>query len=117
MSRWQLTPQHDQPCIFNLLQSPDSRCSMGTKLPTLMANTSLLWSTMHERVLLPVEHLMAMGVPLYQRGRSLSERFAIEHLILQGELGRHQCKVLAGNTMSSVACAAVLMFALGSIEA
>jgi hypothetical protein len=116
MKLWQEKNPGGEHVIFNVTQKPEFFKSMPCLLPTLLTKTSVLWSTLHERPLLPEEHVAAMGVPFFAEQRSIQERFGIEILMLEGQLTSAEMKLLAGNTMCSTACASVLIFALGSVQ-
>ena len=105
-----------KPVIFNLLQSPQYMQSLSDRIPCLLTRTSLLWSTAKCRALIPVEHLVVMGVPMFARGRAEGDRFAVETLFWQGKLASKDLCMLSGNSMAAVAIGSILLFALGATD-
>ena len=102
--------------IYNICQSTDFVISDSALLPCLLTSTSKLWSTLHKRALLPVEHLAAMGVPVYAHNRQGTHRFGVEVMQQEGRMSNCQLRSLSGNSMSSIACQCVLAFGLGSLH-
>lgn len=101
--------------IVNLHQSPSFTKSVTKMMPTLMTNTSLMWSMVHERCLLPLEHLVAMGIPILDEHRNQEDISGIELLIKQDKVTGREVVHAAGNGMSQICIGAVLLFALGGL--
>ena len=69
----------------------------------------------HQRLLLSSERLLVNGINVFD-DRNMSERYAIELLILKGLLSPAQIANLLGNGMHHAAIGSILMFVLSSIE-
>ena len=82
--------------MINLTQNPTRRPSASIRLPTLLTY-SFIWALREnqesERQLLPLEHFVAMGVPVYE---TLVGPHAAHPHCKQYPSGP-QCKKLAGN--------------------
>ena len=54
--------------------------SLSEMVPTLLTKTSVSWSMLAERLLIPMEHLAVMGVPVFREGRDVGRMFGVEIL-------------------------------------
>lgn len=100
-------------CIFNLQQAAEYWNHWSDKMPALMRRTTLLWSDVARRSLLPLEHLCVQGVPIFKRGRTDEERFNVELMALQGDLSDTAICSMSGNGMVLAVVASVFLFAIG----
>lgn len=101
--------------IVNLLQNAMFMNCLSEITPTLLTQTSALWSMKKQRLLAPAEHLVVQGIPLFD-ARTDSDRFAVELMRKEGKLTDAQVVSLAGNGMSLIAVGAALLFALSTVE-
>ena len=100
--------------IVNLMQNAEGSWSLSKVVPTLPTRTSLIWSMRHKRCLHPHEHLLVMGLPVFDSGRNFEELSGIEQLVRSGRLTGADIVHAAGNSMVQISVGAFLIFALGS---
>ena len=81
-------------------------------MPTLLTNTSIIWSQKADRLLLPIEHLAVMGVPTLLDNRAHHMMYGVEKLARQGDIDSKQQRFLAGNGMHMIAIGSVLTYTL-----
>ena len=101
--------------IVNLQQSVSFMKSLSEFAPTLLTGSSSLWSTRHNRLLAPAQHLVVKGIDLYD-SRTDTERFPIELLTLSGQLSDKAILAMAGNGMCLIAVGSVTLFTLGTVS-
>ena len=108
--------QLPQQFIVNLLQSPWWHKILSNKTPCLMTKTSQLWSMVHQRLMLPTECLGVQGIPMFEVGRLLEHRFAVERLAMANKISPKTIAYLSGNGMHLAAVGAVLLFTLCNVD-
>jgi hypothetical protein len=115
MAYEKLCAKSRRPCIFivNLHQNANYSRALSKMMPALLTRTSLMWSMVHQRCLTPLEHLVVMGVPVFDTSRSDIDRSGIELLAKRGKLTSVEITHAAGNGMVQIAIGCVLMFGLG----
>ena len=107
--------------IVNLRQNPGYCQSFSEFIPTLLTSSSSLWSMALRRLMLPVEHLVAQGVPLFglrmDEAGSVPPDFGIIKLVQRGGvLSDSDISLLAGNGFHLSAIRTVFVFAFGTVR-
>lgn len=98
--------------IVNLHQNHSFVRRFSELCPSLLTRTSTLWDMKLNRLMLPIEHLVVMGLPIFDEGREDNDRFSVELLALDGTLSSAEIKHFAGNGMHHAAVGLVLAFLL-----
>ena len=96
--------------IVNLYQTQTFARSKSMLIPTLLTATSLIWSMIHQRLLIPAEHLGVQGIDAF----SPTCNWAVARMASQGSLTPCQVKSLAGNSFNLAAMTSVVMFLFGT---
>ena len=107
------------PFLVNLRQNPHYTRALAKYVPTLMTSTSTIWSMRHNRQLIPAEHLVVMGLPIFVSAGAQyigDDMPGIVSLLNRGKLSNGDILHAAGNGMVQIAVGTVLFFALGGFK-
>ena len=98
--------------IVNLAQNYASMRRLSEVAPTLLTKTTLLWDMQKDRLLVPAEYLLIMGIPFYKEGRMQHHRSCVELALLRGQLSANTLRFFCGNGMHLASVGNVLLFML-----
>lgn len=96
--------------IVNLMQEWGFVRRFSELAPTLMTRTSLLWDMSADRLFIPEELLVMIGIPIFAAERLQEDRVGIEVLALAGDLQPDAIRFVTGNGMHMGAVGSVLLW-------
>ena len=89
----------------------------GERLPCLIGHFTLCSLTLERRPLLPVEGLLAHGLPVQMLGGSSEEEpFAMFPVSIFSEMALSAQEDLVGNSLNAAICGALIAFVVGTLK-